>query len=139
MTTLDQLRRALRTHAGDDFAVIATSPDGAVVFWSRGARRLYGWTEADALGRNIMELTPAVQARPKAGEIMDSLRRGEAWDGEILLRKKDGSLFRAVVTDLPLSLSGEAVAVIVGVSGPIEDKAAVVAKAESLRGGLGVG
>lgn len=131
--TLDQIREQLAAHAGDSFAVIATTAEGAVLFWSPGARRLYGWREAEALGRDILELTPAVQSRGKAGGIMEALRRGEAWDGEILLRKKDGVLFRAVVTDFPLPAADHAGGVIVGVSGPVEARAQVMECAEALR------
>lgn len=136
MKDRDQLREVLGAHAGGDFAVIATTGEGEILFWSRGARRLYGWTEAEALGRNIMDLTPAVQSRGAAGEIMDALRRGEAWDGEILLRHKQGALFRAVVIDLPLPAGAYPADLIVGVSGRIEDRAGLVVAAETLRAAL---
>lgn len=130
---LETIRALLRSHLGDAVAVIATQADGAILFWNRGARRLYGWSEAEAIGRNVVEMTPAVQSRDQAGEIMARLGRGEPWEGEIVLRKRDGAPFRAFVADIPLALGGEAAAIIVGVSAAVERKAAVAAHAEKLR------
>jgi len=130
---LEAVRAVLRGRAGDTLAVIATQADGAILFWNRGAKRLYGWGETDAIGRNVVELTPAVQSRGKATEVMETLARGEPWAGEIVLRKRDGTPFRAYVADIPLELAGEAAAVIVGCSGAVERRAAVSAYAEKLK------
>jgi PAS domain S-box-containing protein len=133
---LERVRGVLRSRIADTLAVIATQDDGAILFWNRGAKRLYGWSEAEAIGRNVVEVTPAVQSRAEAAEIMEVLGRGEPWEGEILLRKRDGAPFRAFVADFPLAVAGQAAAIIVGASAPIERKAAVVAYAETLRGDL---
>lgn len=130
---LERVRGLLRARADDTIAVIATRDDGAILFWNRGARSLYGWSEAETIGRNVVEVTPAVQSREAATEIMDSLRRGEAWQGEIVLRKRSGAPFRAFVADTPLTLDGRPAAVIVGASASIESKAAVISYCEALR------
>jgi PAS domain S-box-containing protein len=130
---LEHVRGRLRSRLSDTVAVIATQADGAILFWNRGAKRLYGWSEAEAIGRNVIALTPAVQSREQAAAILAALARGEPWDGEIVLRKRDGSPFRAFVCDIPLALGGEPAAIIVGASAPTERKAAVVAYAEKLR------
>jgi PAS domain S-box-containing protein len=136
--SLEAIRALLRSRVGDTLAVIATQADGAILFWNRGARRLYGWSEAQAIGRNVVQLTPAVQSREEAAQIMRTLAGGEPWAGEIVLRKRDGSPFRAFVTDIPLALGGEAAAVIVGCSAPIDRQPAVAAYAEKLRRELAV-
>ena len=81
-------------------ALIATTADGTVVYWNEAAARLYGWDAAEAMGRNIIELTPALQSREQAEEIMRRLQRGEPWEGEIILRKRDGTPFKAFVVDV---------------------------------------
>lgn len=95
----------------EDIAIIATDAAGAVTAWNHAAQRLYGWRAAEAMGRSILELTPSQQSRGEAAEIMATLQRGEAWSGEIILRRKDGQVFRAYVKNFPV---GEGV--IVGVS-----------------------
>lgn len=83
-------------------AVIATDPQGRVTYWNPAAEKLYGWTASEALGRNIVELTPADQSREQAAEIMERLVRGQSWSGEFLVQRKDGSKFPAFVSDSPV-------------------------------------
>jgi PAS domain S-box-containing protein len=99
-----------------DLAVIATDADGVVTTWNVRAETLYGWTRGEAIGRHIAELTVPPESRRTAEEIMATLGRGEAWQGQFRLRRKDGSLFTAFVKDSPiLDEDGELIG-IVGVS-----------------------
>jgi len=80
-------------------AVIATDLDGVVAAWNPAAETMYGWTAAEALGRNISTLSVPDMAQDVAADIMDALRRGVPWTGEFPVRRKDGSMFPALVTD----------------------------------------
>lgn len=102
-------------------AIIVTTAAGKVVFWNAAATRLYGWPAEEALGKSIMALTPALQARDDAEGIMHALRSGESWEGEIVLRRRDGTPFTAFVFDTPLE-RGE---YIVGVSATTKMRAVV--------------
>lgn len=44
-----------------------------------------------------MELTPAETTLEQAAEIFAALGRGEVWNGEFLVRRKDGTAFHAMV------------------------------------------
>ena len=103
-------------------AVIVTDPDGAVVFWNQAATKLYGWTPADALGADILNVTPSIQSKRKAKAIMQSLKAGEPWEGEIVLKRRNGTLFEAYVADTPVGPITEQGGVIVGVSAPAEQR-----------------
>jgi PAS domain S-box-containing protein len=83
-------------------AVIATDAAGSVIYWSSGARRLYGWDPADALGRNILDLTPSEATKEMAAEIMCRLRSGQSWSGEFTVRDRSGRSFVCDVTDVPV-------------------------------------
>ncbi len=83
-------------------ALIATDLEGQITYWNSVAERLYGWSRAEALGRRVVELTPADENRDRAEEIMVSLARGEPWTGEFKLRRADGSMFPALVTNSPI-------------------------------------
>jgi PAS domain S-box-containing protein len=103
-------------------AVIATDLNGTVVYWNSFAEGLYGWLASEALGSSILELVPAAETREQAAEILDQLRRGQSWSGEMLLRRRDGSVFPAMITDSPIiSEDGELIGV-VGVSVDISDR-----------------
>lgn len=89
--------------AASNAALIATTFDGTVVYWNAAATRLYGWGEEEALGRNIVDVTPALQSREQAAAIMQRLQAGESWQGEIVLRRRDGTPFKAFVADVPVA------------------------------------
>lgn len=85
-----------------DQAIIVTRPTGEIVVWNQGASRVYGWTAEEVIGRSITEITPAEGSMEEAGDIMETLSSGEAWQGEFELRRRDGSSFSAIITDTPL-------------------------------------
>ena len=85
-----------------DRALIATDVDGIVVYWGDGAEELYGWTREEALGRDVLDLTPTELSRAEAVGILARLRQGESWTGEFLVQAKDGSRFPVEVTDTPV-------------------------------------
>ncbi len=80
-------------------AVIATDTAGAVVYWNRAAEELFGWTESEAIGRPILEITPAESEVVHGAEIMAAIQEAGLWEGEYLCRRRDGSTFPAFVTN----------------------------------------
>jgi PAS domain S-box-containing protein len=96
-------------------AVIATDLAGTVVFWNAGAERLYGWTAEEAAGQNIGVLTVPTVSEEIAADIMAALRKGVPWSGGFPVRRKDGTVFPALVTDSGVYRDGELVG-IVGIS-----------------------
>jgi two-component system, cell cycle sensor histidine kinase and response regulator CckA len=97
-------------------AVIASDHQGHVTYWNRAAESVFGWTAEEARGRSALDLNVPEHERHRADEIMGSLRRGEAWTGEIDLRRKDGSTFPALVTDSPLLDEEGALEGVIGVT-----------------------
>jgi PAS domain S-box-containing protein len=83
-------------------AVIATDLEGKIIYWNQYAGSLYGWTADEAVGHNIMEVTPALTSQEQASEIMAHLSAGRAWSGEFDVRRRDGTTFPALVTDTPI-------------------------------------
>ena len=105
-----------------DAAVVVTDLDGVVVRWNPAAERLYGWSEAEALGRHVLDLVTAGEERAPAEAILQDLRAGGSWSGELWLRRKDGSRVAARVRDRPLrSPDGRRIG-IVGVSVDVTDR-----------------
>jgi PAS domain S-box-containing protein len=93
-----QLQAALLENAHD--AIIVRDTQGWISFWNRGAARLYGWSEDEALGKNVHELLwsdAAVLDRVRA-----VLAAAGEWQGELQQRRKDGS--RVVVDSLHATL-----------------------------------
>ncbi|PWT91232.1 MAG: hypothetical protein C5B55_08480 [Blastocatellia bacterium] len=113
-------------------AVIATDLSGTITSWNRFAEHLYGWPAAEAIGMNIVELTP-INSRVQAEEIFAVLSKGQSWSGEMTLRRRDGSEFPAMITDSPITNDNGELIGIVGISVDItelkrsqEEKAALL-------------
>lgn len=100
-------------------AIIATDLNGIVIYWNRSAEKVYGWSGSEAIGRNILDLTPTFQSIEQATKIMDQLREGNSWSGEFLAQRKDGSVFPAFVTDSPIYDKHGKLTGIIGVSNDI--------------------
>ena len=79
---------ALLDYATD--AIIVRDMNGMVTFWNKGAERLYGWTEAEASGRQMLSRTEGESF--DLHDILHITTRDGEWRGELLQRRKDGSV-----------------------------------------------
>jgi PAS domain S-box-containing protein len=103
-------------------AVIATDPDGQIIYLNGIAETLYGWPKDEAIGRNISETIVPPSAAEQAAEIMARLRAGESWSGEFMARRKGGMTFAAFVNDTPVFDSQGRLKAIIGVSTDLTDR-----------------
>ena len=113
-------------------AVIATDLEGMVTHWNDYAEKLYGWSREEALGRNVAELVVGPTEVGVAGEIMEQVRAGETWEGEFVVRRKDGSAFPAHVTNSLIYDSQRYAVGIVGVSTDIAERKRAEAERDRL-------
>jgi PAS domain S-box-containing protein len=107
-------------------AVVTIGPDGNVVSWNPAAERLFGYTPAEAIGRNIDELVANDDSiREEAIRYTEAylrLREGDAGSLRVLpdlvddwgriqattkRTRKDGSLVDVSLQGLPVTLGGE--------------------------------
>ena len=105
-------------------AAVATDLNGVVNYWNKAAEHIYGWTEQEAIGRNILDLTPSVSTKSQAEEIMETLRQGKDWSGEFRVQRKNGTHFAAFITDSPVYDEHQNHIGIVGISSDITEKRA---------------
>jgi PAS domain S-box-containing protein len=101
-------------------AVIGTALDGRIVYWSEGARALYGWSADEALERPVSDLVVPQLKHDHAERIMDRLRSGMSWTGSFPVRSRDGSTFIALVHDSPVKDSEGNLVGILGISSALE-------------------
>jgi PAS domain S-box-containing protein len=125
----EQIRFQARLLDAAGQAIIATNPQGRIVYWNRAAEELYGWSKEEVMGRPIADVTPSEQMLERAEEIMSELRAGRSWSGEFVVQRKDGSTFPAMVTDTPVHDEQGNLAGIIGVSTDITE----IKKMEELR------
>jgi PAS domain S-box-containing protein len=103
-------------------AVIATDLEGKISYWNRFAEKLYGWSAAEAIGGNILDIIPAQGMLEQASEIMSRLKEGGSWLGEFVVQRKDGTTFPASVTDSPIYDDKGSLVGVVGVSFDITER-----------------
>src|SRR5512141_503883 len=94
----EQLRLHAQLLNAVEQAVLAVDLTGRIIFWNRFAERLYGWTEDEVHGHNIVEVLAAPLLMEAARANMGQLRRGEGWSGEFLIQRRDGATFIAHVS-----------------------------------------
>lgn len=83
-------------------AVIAVTPAGAVMFWSQGAERLFGYPSAEACGQKLEELIVPADHLEEERRIREAAMGAGVVTYESLRRRKDGSL-------ICVDISGKAV------------------------------
>jgi PAS domain S-box-containing protein len=75
--------------------VVATGLDLRITHWNRGAEKLYGWTREEAVGRPSDELNPVSDPETLRQAVTSRVRDGTSWEGEVEVRRKDGTSFPA--------------------------------------------
>ena len=72
--------------------VVATDLDGVITHWSAGAQRLYGWSADEAIGQPVIDLLIVPNDRAVAETKLESIHLNGGWEGEFLIRCKDGGV-----------------------------------------------
>lgn len=103
-------------------AAIATNLDGVVTYWNKAAEDIYGWKQKDAIGKNIIHLTPVETNKEQALQIMEVLKKGQTWSGEFEVQKKDGTIFPVSISNSPTYDENNQLSGIIGISSDITQK-----------------
>jgi PAS domain S-box-containing protein len=109
MGLLEELRQAEERSANlaaivesSDDAIIGKNLDGVVTSWNRGAEQIFGYTEADIVGRSVLTLIPE-ELQHEEPQILARLRSGEKLDHhETIRRTADGRLIQVSLTISPI-------------------------------------
>ncbi|WP_369815979.1 PAS domain S-box protein [Anabaena sp. CA = ATCC 33047] len=70
-------------------AILVGNIHNQILFWNKGAERLYGWKVEEALGKNILELLHQGDCRQLEEALFTVISTGE-WQGELHQLTKDG-------------------------------------------------
>ncbi len=79
-------------------AILSVDYQFTVRSWNRAAEHMYGWTEAEAIGRNAFELTGADVSTDQAEEIMGQVLADGYWHGETNDKRRDGTLLNVIAS-----------------------------------------
>jgi two-component system CheB/CheR fusion protein len=78
-----------------DYAIITSDADGVITSWSKGAERIFGYTEDEALGQNLdmLSLSEDVAAGVPGAERSRAQEEGRVEEERWYVRKNDTRLF----------------------------------------------
>lgn len=113
---IDRIREAA-AKADQQRAVIGTDLSGTIVYWNETAEKIYGWSADEAIGRDVVEVTPTMMSRNEADTIMNALQSGGRWQGAFIVRNRSGHPMIVDVEDIAIVHQGEVIG-IVGISRP---------------------
>src|SRR3954449_7102743 len=104
-----EMRYRLLVDSVQEYALFMTDPDGRITLWNRGAERLFGYTEKEALGQPVQRLYPAPEQDALKIHRAGAMREQEARSHqEQWLVRRDGTRFWAGgVTTPVLTESGD--------------------------------
>jgi PAS domain S-box-containing protein len=106
-----RFRNALLDAIGE--AVLASGPDGTLIYANPAAERLFGWRIGEMLGQNGLELLPTEEAGSESQRIHSRLLKKRRFSGDLELTRRDGTTFVAHMTGAPvLDARGELVGLI---------------------------
>jgi PAS domain S-box-containing protein len=71
-------------------AILVRDQYDRVTYWSRGARDMYGYSAAQAMGKNIHDLLKTRHSEPLQ-RINYKLERDGRWSGELIHKRKNGT------------------------------------------------
>jgi len=98
----EAMRRLASIVETSDDAIISKNLDGVIQTWNSGARRIFGYTAEEVVGKPVTVLMPP-ERYDEEPEILARLRRGERIDHyQTVRRRKDGALIDISLTVSPL-------------------------------------
>jgi PAS domain S-box-containing protein len=79
-------------------AMMALSPEGAVVYWNKGAEHTFGYSRTEAIGKKLSELIIAADPlAEEAGSLKEVMDHGYS-NFEAFRKRKDGSLIQVDIS-----------------------------------------
>lgn len=87
---------------GSNDAIVGEDLQGKVTSWNKGAKNLYGYDEAEMLGKSVTILLPKEKKDDKKF-ILDEIKKGkDVQNMQTVRQRKDGSLVEVAITASPL-------------------------------------
>ncbi|MBC7660667.1 MAG: PAS domain S-box protein [Chitinophagaceae bacterium] len=101
--TLEKFRRMATVIQDSNDAITFQDLEGNILAWNRGAELMYGYSEAEALSKNIVDTVPT-EYQEEARQFLASLKRGELVPNlETKRRTKDGRIIDVWLTNTKLT------------------------------------
>ncbi len=87
-------------HAAE--SIIVTNPEGIIEYVNPAFEIITGYSRNEVIGRNIELMDSGQHSKTFLNTIIDTLQRGEIWQGRMVNKRKDNSLFETEATVSPI-------------------------------------
>lgn len=103
-------------------AVVACDLDRRVIYWNRYSEAFYGWTREEAMGCDAVDLLMLDESREKLDESLKRMRAGQTLESDVPMRRRDGSIIMARVSNSPLCDDAGAVIGYIGIAVDVTER-----------------
>ena len=83
--------------------IVISQRDGTILWVNHAFELLSGYTRAEAIGRNTNLLRSGQQPASFYKDMWETILNGQVWQGEMVNRRKDGSLYQEEMTITPVN------------------------------------
>ena len=87
-------------HAAE--SIIVTNPEGIIEYVNPAFEKITGYSRNEVIGRNIELMDSGQHSKTLLSSIIDTLQRGEIWQGRVVNKHKDNSLYETEATVSPI-------------------------------------
>ena len=87
-------------HAAE--SIIVTDPEGIIEYVNPAFEKITGYSRQEVIGRNIELVDSGLHSKTFLRSIIDTLQRGEIWQGRTVNKRKDSSLYETEATVSPI-------------------------------------
>ena len=115
-----RLQAQMLDHIGQ--AVIATNLAGRVIYANRAACTVYRWPHGEVIGAHILEVMTPLAMGEHTDEIIGCLERCDPWNGEIIVRRHDTTIFPVTLNSAPVFDSTGKIVGLIGISTDISER-----------------
>ncbi|MFZ5799604.1 MAG: PAS domain S-box protein [Thermodesulfobacteriota bacterium] len=98
----EEQRRLATAIANTNDSIVITNREGTIQYVNPAFTRITGYTREEALGRNPRILKSGFHDNAFYANMWNTLLRGEVWEGRLINRKKDGSLYNELASISPV-------------------------------------
>jgi len=103
-------------------AIVITDPAGNIQWVNPAFEHLTGYSSGEVIGQNPRLLNSGQQRPGFYKQMWDSILSGNVWEGEIINRRKDGSLYTEFQTITPVHDANGAVTNFVGIKEDVTNR-----------------
>lgn len=90
-------------------SIVITDANGRIEYVNHQFEEITGYTTSEALGKNPSVLKSGLTPNQVYEDLWKTIKRDKVWRGELINRKKDGSLYTESVIIAPIAATGKEV------------------------------